>query len=82
MTIQLTNKCIGIIVAQKEKVMLEMEGYRVRMTPENIHFMLKQGLSFKEIASRCDVFEDAIDASLVRWLNQGRWPIEDDVVAA
>lgn len=81
-TIQLTNKCIGIIVAQKEKVMLEMEGYRVRMTPENIHFMLKQGLSFKEIASRCDVFEDAIDASLVRWLNQGRWPIEDDVVAA
>ncbi|MDQ1284954.1 MAG: helix-turn-helix domain-containing protein [Pseudomonadota bacterium] len=62
--------------------MLKMDGSRVRLTPENVHTMLNQGLSFREIASRCDVFEDAIDASLVRWLNQGRWPIEDDVVAA
>ncbi|MGO8878484.1 MAG: hypothetical protein ACLQMS_03090 [Desulfomonilaceae bacterium] len=63
--------------------MLKMDGSRVRLTPENVHTMLKQqGLSFREIASRCDVFEDAIDASLVRWLNLGRWPIEDDVVAA
>lgn len=62
--------------------MLKMEGSRVRLTPENVHRMLKQGLSFKEIAARCDVFEDAIDASLVRWLNQGRWPVEDDVAAA
>ena len=28
-----------------------------------------------------DVFEEAIDAALVRWLNEGRWPIEDDVAA-
>lgn len=62
--------------------MLQMDGARVRMTPHNVHHMLKQGMSFKEIASKCDVFEDAIDASLVRWLNQGRWPVEDDVVAA
>jgi hypothetical protein len=40
--------------------------------------MLKEGLTFKEIAARCDVFEDAIDASLVRWLNEGRWPIEEE----
>jgi hypothetical protein len=63
-------------------LMLKMDGTRVRLTPENVHLMLKQGLSFKEIASRCDVFEDAIDASLVRWLNQGRWPIESDVASA
>jgi transposase len=61
--------------------MLKMDGSRVRLTPENVHAMLNQGLSFREIASRCDVFEDAIDASLVRWLNQGRWPIEDVVAA-
>ena len=66
----------------KELLMLKMEGPRVRMIPENIHNMLKQGLSFREIAARCEVFEDAIDASLMRWLNQGRWPIEDHVVAA
>ena len=52
------------------------------MTPENVHQMLKQGLTFKEIAARCEVFEDAIDASLVRWLNQGRWPIEEELGAA
>jgi uncharacterized protein (DUF433 family) len=62
--------------------MLKMEGHRVRMTPENVHQMLKQGLTFKEIAARCEVFEDAIDASLVRWLNQGRWPIEEELGAA
>jgi hypothetical protein len=62
--------------------MLKMDGSRVRLTPENVHYMLREGLTFKEIASRCDVFEDAIDASLVRWLNQGRWPIEGDVAAA
>jgi hypothetical protein len=62
-------------------IMLKMEGTRVRMTPENVHHMLKQGMSFKEIAAKCDVFEDAIDASLVRWLNQGRWPVEDEVAA-
>jgi hypothetical protein len=62
--------------------MLKMDGSRVRLTPENVHVLLKQGLSFKEIASRCDVFEDAIDASLVRWLNQGRWPVEEKVVNA
>ncbi|MBM4325591.1 MAG: hypothetical protein FJ118_00375 [Deltaproteobacteria bacterium] len=59
--------------------MLEMEGARVRMTPHNVHRMLKEGLSFKEIAARCDVFEEAIDASLVRWLNEGRWPIEEEI---
>jgi len=59
--------------------MLKKEGSRVRMTPENVHQMLKQGLTFKEIAARCEVFEDAIDASLVRWLNEGRWPIEEEV---
>lgn len=58
--------------------MLKMEGTRVRMTPENVHRMLKEGLTFKEIAARCEVFEDAIDASLVRWLNQGRWPIDEE----
>jgi hypothetical protein len=62
--------------------MLKMEGSRVRMTPENIDKMLKRGLSFKEIAARCDVFEDAIDASLMRWLNQGRWPVEHEAAAA
>ncbi len=62
--------------------MLKMDGGRVRMTPENVHRMLKEGLTFKEIAARCQVFEDAIDASLVRWLNEGRWPIEEDVQAA
>ncbi len=61
--------------------MLVMEGSRVRLTPENIRKMLDKGLTFKEIASRCDVFEEAIDAALMRWLNQGRWPIEDDVAA-
>jgi len=59
--------------------MLKMEGSRVRLIPENVHQMLKQGLTFKEIAARCEVFEDAIDASLVRWLNEGRWPVEDRV---
>ncbi len=59
--------------------MLKMEGARVRMTPENVHQMLKEGLTFKEIAARCEVFEDAIDASLVRWLNQGRWPVEEEI---
>ena len=58
--------------------MLKMDGSRVRLVPENVDDMLKQGLSFKEIAAQCDVFEDAIDASLVRWLNQGRWPVEGD----
>jgi hypothetical protein len=62
--------------------MLKMDGTRVRLTPENVHYMLKEGLTFKEIAAKCDVFEDAVDASLVRWLNQGRWPIEARVVAA
>lgn len=62
--------------------MLKMEGHRVRMTPENVHVMLKQGLSFKEIAARCEVFEEAIDASLVRWLNEGRWPIEEKMTAS
>jgi hypothetical protein len=62
--------------------MLKMDGSRVRLTPENVHYMLREGLTFKEIAARCDVFEDAIDASLVRWLNQGRWPIDRDVAAA
>jgi hypothetical protein len=57
--------------------MLEMDGARVRLTPQNVHRLLKDGLTFKEIASLCDVFEEAIDASLVRWLNQGRWPIEE-----
>ena len=61
--------------------MLKMEGSRVRLIPENIHEMLEKGLTFKEIAARCDVFEEAIDAALVRWLNEGRWPIEDDVAA-
>ncbi len=60
--------------------MLKMEGTRVRMTLKHSQHA-ERGLSFKEIAARCDVFEDAIDASLVRWLNQGRWPIEDDVAA-
>ena len=54
--------------------MLKMDGSRAKLTPENVDRLLKDGLSFKEIANRCDVFEDAIDASLVRWLNQGRWP--------
>jgi hypothetical protein len=58
--------------------MLKMDGPRVRLVPENVDDMLKKGLSFKEIAARCDVFEDAIDASLIRWLNQGRWPVEGD----
>lgn len=62
--------------------MLKMEGARVRMTPENVHQMLKQGMSFKEIAARCEVFEDAIDASLIRWLNEGRWPIEEEAAAS
>lgn len=62
--------------------MFEMEGSRVRLTPRNVHIMLKQGLNFKEIAAKCDVFEEAIDASLVRWLNEGRWPVEEDVAAA
>ncbi len=62
--------------------MLKMDGSRVRLTPENVDRLLKDGLSFKEIANRCDVFEDAIDASLVRWLNQGRWPVEDDTARA
>lgn len=62
--------------------MLDMDNGRVRMTPENVHLMLRQGLTFKEIAARCDVFEEAIDASLVRWLNQGRWPIEEKVRVA
>ena len=61
--------------------MLKMDGTRVRLTSENVNFMLKEGLSCKEIAARCDVFEDAIEASLVRWLNQGRWPIEGDAAA-
>ncbi len=61
--------------------MLKMDGARVRMTPENVDYMLKQGMSFKEIAAKCDVFEDAIDASLMRWLNQGRWPVENEVAA-
>ncbi|MFC1836961.1 hypothetical protein ACFL2Q_19945 [Thermodesulfobacteriota bacterium] len=58
--------------------MFEMDGSRVRLTPDNVNRMLKQGLTFKEIAARCDVFEEAIDASLIRWLNQGRWPIEEE----
>ena len=62
--------------------MLKMDGARVRLVPENVDDMLKEGLSFKEIAARCDVFEDAIDASLVRWLNQGRWPVEEDAARA
>ncbi len=62
--------------------MLEMDGKRVRLTPKNVHTMLKEGLSFKEIASLCDVFEEAIDASLIRWLNEGRWPIEEKRVAS
>lgn len=69
------------LAVQEGCKMLKMEGSRVKMTPENVHKMLKEGLSFKEIAARCDVFEDAIDAALVRWLNQGRWPVEDDVAA-
>jgi hypothetical protein len=70
------------ISQEKRSTMLKMDGTRVRLTPENVNFMLKEGLSFKEIAARCDVFEDAIEASLVRWLNQGRWPIEGDAAAA
>jgi hypothetical protein len=62
--------------------MLKMEGSRVRLVPENVDNLLKQGLSFKEIAAQCDVFEDAIDASLIRWLNQGRWPVEGDMARA
>ncbi len=61
--------------------MLIMDGARVRLTPDNVHKMLRKGLTFKEIASKCEVFEEAIDAALVRWLNEGRWPIEDDVAA-
>jgi hypothetical protein len=61
--------------------MLIMDGTRVRLTPDNVHKMLRKGLTFKEIASKCEVFEEAIDAALVRWLNEGRWPIEDDVAA-
>ncbi len=62
--------------------MLKMEGHRVRMIPENVHQMLRQGLTFKEIAARCEVFEEAIDASLMRWLNEGRWPIEGQMTAS
>jgi uncharacterized protein (DUF433 family) len=61
--------------------MLIMDGTRVRLTPDNVHKMLRKGLTFKEIASKCEVFEEAIDAALVRWLNEGRWPVEDDVAA-
>ena len=34
----------------------------------------QQGLSFRGTAAQCDVFEDAIDASLIRWLNRDAGP--------
>jgi len=42
-----------MMVREEGCSMLKMEGHRVRMTPENVHQMLQEGLTFKEIASRC-----------------------------